>query len=113
MKSTDQRQKAEAVLRAVAATASSSIRNERTRSAPDRRYHRCVRVPGVCVMCLRGNGKMAAKTSEQARLVDAATREEILHHRPDLRGKSLLAMRRILRREARLALRPRRSIKSG
>ncbi len=41
----------------------------------------------------------------------SAARDEILRRRPDLKGKSLEAMRRILRREARLSLRPRRSVK--
>jgi hypothetical protein len=41
-----------------------------------------------------------------------AARDEILQRRPELRGKSLEAMRRILRREARLSLRPKRSVKS-
>jgi hypothetical protein len=40
---------------------------------------------------------------------DTAAREEILQRRPELKGRSLEAMRRILRREARLLLRPRRS----
>jgi hypothetical protein len=38
-------------------------------------------------------------------------RDEILQRRPELKGKSLEAMRRILRREARLSLRPRRLVK--
>jgi Spy/CpxP family protein refolding chaperone len=48
-----------------------------------------------------------AKNDETKALRDA--REKLAQRRPELRGKSLEAMRRILRREARLSLRPRRS----
>jgi hypothetical protein len=41
----------------------------------------------------------------------AAARDEILQRRSELKGKSLEAMRRILRREARLSLKPRRVVK--
>jgi hypothetical protein len=37
---------------------------------------------------------------------------EILEARPDLKGKSIEAVRRVLRREARLSLRPRRTSKT-
>ena len=37
---------------------------------------------------------------------------EILERRPDLKGKSIEAVRRVLRREARLSLRPRRTSKT-
>jgi hypothetical protein len=37
---------------------------------------------------------------------------EILEARPDLKGKSIEAVRRVLRREARLSLRPRRAPKN-
>jgi hypothetical protein len=37
---------------------------------------------------------------------------EILERRPDLNGKSVEAVRRILRREARLSLRPQRTSKT-
>jgi hypothetical protein len=37
---------------------------------------------------------------------------EILERRPDLKGKSIEAVRRVLRREARLSLRPRRTPKN-
>jgi len=53
---------------------------------------------------------MARTPIDQAKA--AAERDEILNRRPELRGKSLEAMRRILRREARLSLRLRRSVKS-
>ena len=36
---------------------------------------------------------------------------EILERRPDLKGKSIEAVRRVLRREGRLSLRPRRTSK--
>jgi hypothetical protein len=44
--------------------------------------------------------------------LDDAAREEIVKRRPELKGKSLEAMRRILRRKKRLSLRPIRSGKS-
>ena len=37
---------------------------------------------------------------------------EILERRPDLKGKSIEAVRRVLRREERLSLRPRRTSKT-
>ena len=37
---------------------------------------------------------------------------KIVERRPDLKGKSIEAVRRILRREARLSLRPRRTPKT-
>jgi hypothetical protein len=48
---------------------------------------------------------------ENESAADTATREQILQRRPELKGKSLEAMQRILRREARLSLRPQRSVK--
>jgi hypothetical protein len=53
-----------------------------------------------------------AVRGEEPATEDIATREEILQRRPDLMGKSLEAMRRILRRERRLALKPKPSSKS-
>src|SRR5262249_107929 len=53
-----------------------------------------------------------ARTPEQIKPADAAARDDILQRRPDLKGKSLEAIKRILRREVRLSLRPRRSVKS-
>ena len=46
--------------------------------------------------------------TEEARRARAAKAElaEILERRPDLKGKSIEAVRRLLRREARLSLRP-------
>ena len=46
--------------------------------------------------------------TEEARRAKAAKAElaEILERRPDLKGKSIEAVRRILRREARLSLSP-------
>jgi hypothetical protein len=38
-----------------------------------------------------------------------AERDAIWEQRPDLKGKSLEAMKRIMRREARLSLKPRRA----
>jgi hypothetical protein len=37
---------------------------------------------------------------------------KIVERRPDLKGKSIEAVRRVLRREARLSLRPRRTSKT-
>ena len=49
------------------------------------------------------------KSNETQRAKEAkAELAEILERRPDLKGKSLEAVRRVLRREARLSLRPRR-----
>ena len=48
---------------------------------------------------------MDAKEARKAK----ADLAEILERRPDLKGKSIEAVRRILRREARLSLRPRRT----
>ena len=49
--------------------------------------------------------------TEEAQRVRAAKADlaEILERRPDLKGKSMEAVRRILRRETRLSLRPRRT----
>jgi hypothetical protein len=55
---------------------------------------------------------MARTPADNTKSADDAARDEILQRRPELRGKSLEAMRRILRREARLSLRPKRSVKS-
>jgi hypothetical protein len=50
---------------------------------------------------------MTARTPpDDTKSADDAPRDEILQRRPELRGKSLEAMRRILRREARLSLGP-------
>ena len=51
----------------------------------------------------RGTPKATVATAELA---------EILERRPDLKGKSIEAVRRILRREARLSLRPQRTSKT-
>jgi hypothetical protein len=51
----------------------------------------------------RGTPKATVATAELA---------EIWERRPDLKGKSIEAVRRILRREARLSLRPRRTSKA-
>jgi hypothetical protein len=52
--------------------------------------------------------------TEEAQRARAAKAElaEILERRPDLKGKCIEAVRRILRREARLSLRPRRTPKT-
>jgi hypothetical protein len=48
------------------------------------------------------------KSNEAQRAREAkAELAEILERRPDLKGKSIEAARRVLRREARLSLRPR------
>jgi hypothetical protein len=53
-----------------------------------------------------------ARTPQKPKLLaDDAARDEILQRRPELKGKSAEAIRRILRRETRLSLRPRRSVK--
>jgi hypothetical protein len=51
----------------------------------------------------RGTPKATVATAELA---------EILERRPDLKGKSIEAVRRLLRREARLSLRPQRTSKT-
>jgi hypothetical protein len=51
----------------------------------------------------RGTPKATVATAELA---------EILERRPDLKGKSIEAARRILRREARLSLRPQKTFKT-
>ena len=51
----------------------------------------------------RGTPKATLATAELS---------EILERRPDLKGKSIVAIRRILRREARLSLRPLRTAKA-
>jgi hypothetical protein len=52
-----------------------------------------------------------ADSAEDAKEAQRAKAElaEILERRPDLKGKSIEAVRRVLRREARLSLRPRTS----
>jgi hypothetical protein len=52
--------------------------------------------------------------TEETQRATAAKAElaEILERRPDLKGKSIEAVRRILRREARLSLRPQRTSKT-
>jgi hypothetical protein len=55
---------------------------------------------------------MATRTApDETKSRANVARDEILRRRPELKGKSLEAMRRILRREARLSLRPRRLVK--
>ena len=44
--------------------------------------------------------------------VATAELAEILERRPDLKGKSIEAVRRLLRREARLSLRPQKTFKT-
>jgi hypothetical protein len=56
-------------------------------------------------------GMDETKEAQRAREAKAGL-AEILQRRPDLKGKSLEAIRRILRREARLSVRPKRSVKS-
>ena len=51
---------------------------------------------------------MELKEAQRAREAKANL-AEILERRPDLTGKSIEAVRRVLRREARLSLRPRRT----
>jgi hypothetical protein len=53
-------------------------------------------------------GMDESKDAERARGAKAEL-AEILERRPDLHGKSLEAVKRILRREAGLSLRPRRT----
>jgi hypothetical protein len=55
-------------------------------------------------------GMDETKEAQRARKAKAGL-AEILEARPDLKGKSLEAVRRVLRREARLSLRPRRTPK--
>ena len=55
---------------------------------------------------------MARTPPDDTKSADDVARDEILQQRPELKGKSLEAMRRILRREARLSLRPKRPVKS-
>jgi hypothetical protein len=52
--------------------------------------------------------------TEETQRATAAKAElaEILERRPDLKGKSIEAVRRLLRREARLSLRPLRTSKT-
>jgi len=52
--------------------------------------------------------------TEEAQKAAVAKAElaEILERRPDLKGKSVEAVRRILRREARLSLRPQKTSKT-
>ena len=52
--------------------------------------------------------------TEEAQKAAVAKAElaEILERRPDLKGKSIEAVRRLLRREARLSLRPQRTSKT-
>jgi hypothetical protein len=52
-----------------------------------------------------------SKEAQRARAAKADL-AEILERRPDLKGKSIEAVRRVLRREARLSLRPRRTSKT-
>jgi hypothetical protein len=53
------------------------------------------------------------KRSTPKATVATAEPAEILKRRPDLKGKSIEAVRRVLRREARLSLRPRRTPKNA
>src|SRR3954452_7587046 len=52
------------------------------------------------------------KRGTPAAVVATAELAEILERRPDLKGKSIEAVRRVLRREARLSLRPQRTSKT-
>ena len=52
------------------------------------------------------------KKGTPAAVVATAELAEILERRPDLKGKSMEAVRRILRRETRLSLRPLRTSKA-
>jgi hypothetical protein len=55
---------------------------------------------------------MATRTApDETKSRANVARDEILQRRPELKGKSPEGMRRILRREARLSLRPRRLVK--
>ena len=54
---------------------------------------------------------MTGMDEAQRAMVVKAELAEILERRPDLKGKSIEAVRRVLRREARLSLRPRRTPK--
>jgi hypothetical protein len=56
-------------------------------------------------------GMDESKEAQRARAAKADL-AEILEFRPDLKGKSIEAVRRVLRREARLSLRPRRTSKT-
>jgi hypothetical protein len=56
-------------------------------------------------------GMDESKEAQRARAAKADL-AEILELRPDLKGKSIEAVRRVLRREARLSLRPRRTSKT-
>ena len=51
---------------------------------------------------------MAGMDEAQRAMVAKAELAEILERRPDLKGKSIEAVRGVVRREARLSLRPRR-----
>jgi hypothetical protein len=51
---------------------------------------------------------MKSNETQRAKEAKADELAEILERRPDLKGKSIEAVRRVLRREARLSLRPRR-----
>jgi hypothetical protein len=55
---------------------------------------------GLGINTWGGCERERATTPDQTKSTDAAARDEILQCRPDLKGKSLEAMRRILRREA-------------
>ena len=55
-----------------------------------------------------GGRKWATPTA----VVTTAEEAEILECRPDLKGKSIKSVRRILRREARLSLRPQKNFKN-
>jgi hypothetical protein len=54
-------------------------------------------------------GIVRAKRQRSAAAATKAELEAILERRPDLKGKSLEAAKRILRREARLSIKPLRS----
>jgi hypothetical protein len=61
---------------------------------------------------VRDGSKMTVKDRseyERSAALDRAELDQILERRPDLRGKSLEGAKRILRREARLSLKPLRS----
>jgi hypothetical protein len=65
------------------------------------------RYPGAPIREVGGRKRGTPKAT-----VATAELSEILERRPDLKGKSIEAVRRLLRREARLSLRPERTSKT-
>jgi len=55
---------------------------------------------GVGLIASVSNKRTKSTDEAKSRVDDEAARDEILQRRPELKGKSLEAMRRILRREA-------------